>query len=130
MNQQMNCRVNGGNSERVGNSRQRQFLQRISCRRSPARGEASPLPHAVSLTGGGVSGDGFTARTVAVRSSPHLPYIYHDSANALQELATTQVFHDFLHSEKFDITQFVLAFVFFGENFFVSTPWAHLSKNS
>ena len=48
---------------------------------TPEGGEASPLPHAASLTGEGVGGGQFAARTVTVRSyprvrsSPHLPYI-------------------------------------------------------
>ena len=43
-------------------------------------GKASPPPHGVSLTGGGVGGGRFAGRTVAVRSyprvrsCPHLPY--------------------------------------------------------
>ena len=47
---------------------------------APAGGKASPPPHEASFTGGGVGGGRFAARTVAVRSyphvrsSPHLPY--------------------------------------------------------
>ena len=49
---------------------------------APAGGKASPPPHEASFTGGGVGGGRFAARTVAVRSyphvrsSPHLPYLF------------------------------------------------------
>ena len=75
------CKVNGGNSGHVGNSGQDSSCSESTAADAPAGGEASPLPHAASLTGGGVGGGRFAARTVAVRSyprvqsSPHLPYM-------------------------------------------------------
>ena len=43
---------------------------------APAGGKASPPPHATSLTGGVIGGSRFSARTLVVQSSPHLPYIF------------------------------------------------------
>ena len=56
------------------------FCSESAAADAPAAGKASPPPHAASLTGGGVGGCPFAARTVTVRSyprvrsSPHLPY--------------------------------------------------------
>ena len=40
---------------------------------TPVGGKASQPSHAASLTGGGVGGGRFAARTVAVRSYPRVP---------------------------------------------------------
>ena len=73
-------KVNGGNSGQWVTPDSDSSCSESADADAPAEGKASPPPHATYLTGGGVGGGRFAARTVAVtelptvRSSPHLPY--------------------------------------------------------
>ena len=71
-------KVNGGNSGQWVTPDSDSSCSESAAADAPAGGKASPPPHEASLTGGGVGGGRFAARTVAVRSYPlsGVPPIY------------------------------------------------------
>ena len=70
--------VNGGNSGHWVTPDSDSSCSESAAADGATEGKASPPPHAASLTGGGVGGGRFAAKTVAVRSYPlsGVPPIY------------------------------------------------------